>query len=189
MVGSIRKRLAGQSKDGLWDTELEFGGEEDSDFGTPTDDFVRNQPNSVPVSPDSGEKEYYTSVIRVALAQDGRLGKHVVSMKWLQAVLAELEGREDDANELWRTFREQDLGEPYLTWGSGSLAVPSYHRDSHASGPNLRAPEPETVRSGSTHPSLPETDDVALGILKVGREPHVPHRGLLPSDLASQVLH
>jgi len=59
---------------------------------------------------------YYVNLIRTSISQGGHFGRHDIPVPWLRMTLAELEGRESTADEIWQESDfEGTLPAPQIT--------------------------------------------------------------------------
>ncbi len=98
-----------------WDADQELEPEAEADFESPDENTVLVSPmRAVPtfISSSSGGVEYQRNLVRAAIEQGGKLHNHEISIPWLKTILAGLEGRAVEPDEMWGEIETPDPLEP-----------------------------------------------------------------------------
>jgi hypothetical protein len=121
MMDGIRRKLT--SGDGsLWDANLDLQPEvESTEFPTDSSDLLGAPRVVGEFSPSAGKSDYYTGLVRAALAQGGRHGDLQISIPWLRNILAGLEWRKIEPEKLWEGVETSGLNAP-------STQIPIYEK-------------------------------------------------------------
>lgn len=103
MIDGIRRKLTSIDDDGLWDANLDLQPEVEERTELPTESADLPSASRVrgEFSPNANMSDYYTDVLRAAIAQGGRYGDHQISLPWLRKILAGLEWRNVEPETLW----------------------------------------------------------------------------------------
>ena len=113
MIDGIRRRLTSIDDDSLWDANLDLQPEvESTEFPTDSSDLLGASRVVGEFSPNANKSDYYTGLVRAALAQGGRYGDLQISIPWLRNILAGLEWRNIEPEKLWEGVETSGLNAP-----------------------------------------------------------------------------
>ncbi len=135
MIDGIRRKFAKSIDKDPWDTEQELQPEvevEDAETSElPTDTAVilaaQIPPSSGTNDVDSGE--YYKNIVKTAIHNGGKYGRHHIPIPWLRMILAGLEWRQIEPEMMWYGWDVAGSGDEDLP------EIPSY-RDLFPSEPD-----------------------------------------------------
>lgn len=112
MIDGIRRKLT-SIDDSLWDANLDLQPEVESiEIPTDSSDLMIASRVVGEFSPDANKLDYYTGLVRAALAQGGKYGDHQISVPWLRNILAGLEWRNIEPEKLWEGVETSGLNAP-----------------------------------------------------------------------------
>ncbi len=126
MIDGIRRKFAKSIDKDPWNMEQELEHEvEVEDVGIselPTDSAVilaaKVPPTSATNEVDSGE--YYKNIVKTAIQNGGKYGRHHIPMPWLRMILAGLEWKRVDPEMMWYGWEAAGPGDENLP------EIPSY---------------------------------------------------------------
>jgi hypothetical protein len=122
MIDGIRRKLTSIDDDSLWDANLDLQPEvESTEIPTDSSDLLGASRVVGEFSPNANKSDYYTGLVRAALAQGGRYGDLQISIPWLRNILAGLEWRNIEPEKLWEGVEASGLSSP-------STQIPIYDK-------------------------------------------------------------
>jgi len=103
MIDGIRRRLTKSIEGDAWDADKELEPEvEESSELLPDTAEVESARILPAYSPGDGNlAEYYKSIVKTAIDNDGKYGDHQISVPWLRMILAGLEYRPIEPEMTW----------------------------------------------------------------------------------------
>jgi hypothetical protein len=135
MIDGIRRKLMSIDDDSLWDANLDLQPEvESTEIPTDISDLLCASRVLGEFSPNANKSDYYTGLVRAALAQGGRYGDLQISIPWLRNILAGLEWRNIEPEKLWEGVETSGLNAP-------SAQIPIYDKLFPSNGDIPSGPE------------------------------------------------
>ena len=106
MIDGIKRRLGKSIDRDPWDADLALQPGEDEEVSElPTDETALVAATRIEAkSNDLNTLDHYRSLVRTAIANDGRYADHQISVPWLRMILAGLELRHIDPERAWEGF-------------------------------------------------------------------------------------
>ncbi|HYB07054.1 MAG TPA: hypothetical protein VEB87_02735 [Nitrososphaerales archaeon] len=105
MIDGIKRRLGKSIGRDPWDADRELQPEEVGEASEPTDETILVPATLIEAkSNDLNTLDHYRSLVRTAIANDGRYADHQIPVPWLRMILAGLELRHIDPEKAWEGF-------------------------------------------------------------------------------------
>jgi hypothetical protein len=105
VIGAIRRVLVGPDASETWSLDDPWDGEDESG-PLPNETGFAAALGAEGTFANQGQADYYTDLVRAAIAQGGKLGDNDISLRWLTMTLAGLEGRFVSIDTMWKRHQE-----------------------------------------------------------------------------------
>lgn len=108
--------IGGFGREDQWDARAALEPASSLVYETPSQEAVIPQPRTALEfsSKTWNSSEYYRSFVRSAIEQGGKFAGYRISVPWLRRILAGLEGRHIEEDEMWDGIGESGFDEPRL---------------------------------------------------------------------------
>lgn len=114
MIGDIRRKLR-QTDASSWDVNLALQAEESVISERFDAALVLNRPPKEYPFRNPTAREYYTNLVRSAIAGGGWYGNTQISIPWLRMTLAGLESKRFDPEMMWNGMEEDAPPQPNVS--------------------------------------------------------------------------
>jgi hypothetical protein len=116
MIGGIKRIVKSPGRGGdPWDADQELKPEVEADFEFSVENTVLVSPTRVAhwyTYNYPSEVEYQRNLVRTAIGQGGKFHDHEMPLPWLRMILAGLEGRSIEPDQVWGENQTPDPMEP-----------------------------------------------------------------------------